>query len=175
MSLKPAKISMREQEQLTLRADLKDAKTMDALKALGLEVPDARKMATKGQQSARKAAMWFSPDELLIFVPDAQKAVKKIKGKLPAKHLVHDASGARVVINMEGTHLRDILSKGTPRDVMNVEIGEVVRTHLGQFAVAFWFLDESHAELVCFRSFAQDLVAWLKTAAQPDGLPVLQN
>ncbi len=170
MSRKPIKIKMRNQEQVLLRADLGNKDTAAALKTVGLDAPAQRQASRKGDFSA----MWFSPDEALLFVPDAQVAIKKMQKKLPPKHLIHDATGARVVFELKGKYLRDLLAKGTPRDVMNIEIGEVVRTHLGQFAVAFWFLDEQNLELVGFRSLAHDLQAWLEMAAQPDGLPILQ-
>lgn len=170
MSHEPIQISMRNQEQILLRADLKDAKTNSALKTIGLKAPEARMRMQKADQ----AVMWFSPDEALIFVDAAAEAIEKIKKKLPAKHLIHDASGARVVFTLRGKYLRDLLAKGTPRSVMQLPMGEVVRTHLGQFAVAFWFLDEETVELVGFRSLATDIQKWLETVSKADGLPVLQ-
>ncbi len=171
MSRKPIKVKMRDQEQVLVRADLSDQDTVAAFKAIGLQVPGVRQSSSK----AETRALWFSPDEALIFVPDAQAAIKKMQKKLPAKHLIHDATGARAVFEIKGSYLRDLLAKGSPRDLMKVEIGEVVRTHLGQFAVAFWFLDERNVELVGFRSLAHDIQAWLEMEAKPDGLPVLQK
>ncbi len=165
------KVKMRDQEQVILRADLKDAATIAALKAIGLKAPETRSC----EQGKDASVMWFSPDEALIFTSDADAAIKKMKKKLPTKHLIHDATGARVVFTITGDYLRDLLAKGTPQDMMQVEIGQVVRTHLGQFAVAFWFLDENTVELVGFRSLARDIQAWLETEAQKDGLPVLQS
>ncbi len=170
MSPKPITIEMRDQEQILLRADLKDENTAKALRAIGLNAPSERQL----NANADARAMWFSPDEVLIFVPNAVEAIEKMHDALLAKHLIHDATGARAVFTLKGDYLRDMLAKGTPRDVMKVEIGEVVRTHVGQFAVAFWFLDENTAELVGFRSLAHDIKLWLETEAQPDGLPVLQ-
>lgn len=169
MSRKPITIKMRDQEQVILRADLSDAKTQAALKAVGLSAPEPRQRVEKGDNSV----MWFSPDEALMFVSNAEATIKKMAAKLPDRHLIHDATGARVVFTLKGKYLRDVLAKGTPRDVMSVEIGEVVRTHLGQFAVAFWFLDEKTVELVAFRSLSEGLQLWLETESLPDGLPVM--
>ncbi len=158
-------IQRRDQEQVLLRTDLDDRKARVALKTLAMKMPERRQKLGN--------AHWFSPDELLLFVDDAKKSVGLLKAKLPENHLVHDVSGARVVFKLEGPYLRDLLAKGAPRDMQKVKIGEVVRTRLGQVAVAFWFLDETTAELVCFRSVSDYVEKWLQIAAKADGLPVL--
>lgn len=160
-------ITIRNQEQIILRANAADKKTSAALKAASLKLPKQRRK--------EGGAHWFSPDEFLLFVDDAKSAIEAIKPKLPAKSLIHDATGARVVITLKGPHLRDVFAKGAPRDLLKVEVGEVVRTRLGQVAVAFWLNSESEAELVCFRSVAGFVEEWLKMASRPDGLPVLSH
>ena len=165
MSSNLVTITKRDQEQILLRADFSDKKTLAALKKAGYIVPEMRR--------AEKGAFWLSPDELLLFTKDAQAEIAKIKPALPAKHLIHDVSGARVVFDIKGEHLRDVLAKGAPRDMVQTEIGEVIRTRLGQVAVAFWLNSENHAELVCFRSVADHVEEFLKMSAKADGLPVL--
>lgn len=165
MSFNPVNITRRDQEQLLLRADFADAQTAAALKKSGFVVPAPRR--------AEKNTMWLSSDELLLFAVDAASSLAKIKPLLPAKHLIHDVSGARVVFTLKGDYLRDVLAKGAPRDMQKVEIGEVVRTRLGQVAVAFWFNKETEVELICFRSVADHVEAFLTMAAKSDGLPVL--
>ena len=165
MSSKPVIITHRDQEQVLLRADFSDKKTVAALIKAGFTMPADRRKESD--------AMWLSSDELLLFADNAEATIKEIRPTLPPKHLIHDVSGARIVFSLEGDHLRDVFAKGAPRDMRNVVVGEVVRTRLGQVAVAFWLNSEAQAELICFRSVADHVEAFLKMAAKPDGLPVL--
>lgn len=166
--ISPISISRRDQEQIIIRAK-HDGALKKALKSLGLELPAQRARSFSGKNSA----MWFSPDELLLFVDDAAGSIAMIKPKLPKSHLVHDVSGARVVFSLKGEFIEDALAKGCPRDLRGLAAGEVVRTRLGQVAVAFWFLGPDKLELVCFRSVADYVEEWLKMACRTDGLPVL--
>lgn len=165
MSSNPVTITKRDQEQILIRADFADKKTAAAIKKGGFAIP--------AQRRKEGGAMWLSPDELLIFTENAESTIAKIKPGLPPKHLIHDISGARVVFTLKGDHLRDVLAKGAPRDMQIAEIGEVIRTRLGQVAVAFWLNSENEAELVCFRSVADHVEEFLHMASKADGLPVL--
>lgn len=158
---------------ITLRGDLASPVMAKVIKSItGSKMP-----AQRGITSANKGAVaWMSPDELLIMVDYAtvDGAVAKITSALAGEHhLAVNVSDARAVFDLSGKHLRDVLAKGSPTN-LNADalpIGEVRRTRLGQLAVAFWFTDESTAQLVCFRSVGDHVFKWLSNAAQNDSLP----
>lgn len=162
-------VTRRDQGQILARAKLGDAALAGAFAGAGLGVPEMRKRTVTKAGSA----MWFSPDEVLIFVDDVAGVLAKLQPAMPAASLSHDVTGVRVVFTISGPYVRDVLAKGVPRDLQSVEIGEVVRSRLGQIAVAFWLTDDNTAELVCFRSVGEYVGRWLETAALADGLPVL--
>jgi sarcosine oxidase, subunit gamma len=158
---------------ITLRGDLADAALQEAATGItGMAIPDRRAINMGGTTGLA----WMSPDELLVMLPYAQAAaaVSQLDAALAGKpHLVANVSDARAVIALEGAGLREVLAKGAPADLRpsKFEPGEVRRTRLGQVAIAFWLIDETRAELVCFRSVAGFVFDWLRVSARPGSLP----
>jgi len=152
---------------ITLRGDLNSAAMAKAVKAATGTAMPAQRGCVAG---AKGATAWMSPDELLLMVPyeTADAVVVKLTKALGGEHhMAVNVSDARAVFDLSGDAIRDVLAKGTPAD-MSVEalpITEVRRTRIGQLAVAFWFTDDTHARLVCFRSVAGYVMDWLETAA----------
>lgn len=153
---------------LGLRADLGDPGVAEALgAALGLHVPAIRH-ATKARDGAE--ALWMSPDELLLLVPDPSAAAAALSAALGDRHhLLADQSGARLRFRVEGPGARDVLAKGMPVDLAPVAFGpgELRRSRLGQIAVLLRCTGPEAFELWCFRSLAPHLRLWLDTAAAP--------
>ncbi|MGX9355625.1 sarcosine oxidase subunit gamma [Roseobacteraceae bacterium S113] len=165
-------VSIREygpQGMITLRADLSDKTVAAAVKkATGLGMPAQRGTITKDD----KAALWMSPDELMVLCAyeDVAKVLAALKQALGAVHaLAVDVSDARAVFSLKGDGLRDVLAKITPADMRAsaLPVGELRRTRLAQVAGAFWFVGEEHVELICFRSVADYVFTLLSTAAAP--------
>ena len=159
---------------VTLRGDLGSAALAKSVKAaVGVEVPGMRRMAMAGG----RGALWMSPDELLLVLPEGQAAaaVAGLSQVLAgAHHLAADVSDARAVFRLTGDMgvIRETLAKLTPADLSpeGFGAGEVRRTKLGQVAAAFW-IEDGGVTVVCFRSVAAYVFDLLADAAAP-GAPV---
>lgn len=158
---------------ITLKADLTDPVLRAAVpEVTGCAMPEIRGLT----QSAARAVAWMAPDELLVMLPHADVAacVERLETALAKlHHLVVDVSDARAVFRLEGQGVREVLAKGAPVDLAPAAFapGSIRRTRLGQVAAALWMCDAQTAELVCFRSVAEYVEAFLQTAAQKDSLP----
>ena len=154
---------------ITLRGDLKSKALAKALDVeLGNVIPDQRKVSS----TSKSTIAWMSPDELLIIIDykNVSKIISNLNKSLTDTHsLVVDVSDARSVFSLDGTAIRDVLSKGSPAN-MSIDalpLGEVRRTRIAQLAVAFWFTDEMNCQLICFRSVGGYIMDWLKNASEP--------
>ncbi|GMG80798.1 sarcosine oxidase subunit gamma family protein [Paralimibaculum aggregatum] len=154
--------------QITLRAgDLASSALVGAVEAItGVAVPEALSAGFAGDD---RGAVWMAPDELLLFVPHAEVAgaVEMLEGALAGTHhMALDVSHARAVLRLEGADAAETLAKGAPLDFSEAgfPVGRARRTHLGGLAVGIWRRGPEEWELVCFRSFAHHLFAWLETS-----------
>lgn len=152
---------------ITLRGDLAEPRLSAAL-----TVPPVRRIVTEGETAVARMA----PDELLLFGPVAgvPARVAALGAALAGTHhLVIDVSDARVLFRLEGAGAREVLAKGAPVDLAasRFGLGDFRRTRFGQVAVAFWMPTPDVFELMCFRSVAGHVAAWLDMAARPGTLP----
>ena len=156
---------------VTLRGDL--AALAGAVRAVtGCAVPEPRRVVLDGE----RGVAWMSPDELMLFVAPgaAAAAVEEIEAALAGvHHLAVDVSDARAVFRLEGAGAREVLAKGAPVDLAPAAfgVGDFRRTRLGQVAAAFWMPEAEVFELMCFRSVAGFVGAWLANAARAGSLP----
>lgn len=150
--------------QVTLKGDLSDAGLGAAVREVaGVDVPGA--LAQSGGK-----AVWMAPDELLLMVDDAAAAVAALEGALAGQHVMAlDVSDTRAVIRLTGARVGEVLAKGAPCDCSDhgFPAGTARRTHLAGLAVGLWRLDAESWEIVCFRSYAHHLLAWLEQASVP--------
>lgn len=155
--------------QITLRGDLaSDAMAAAVDEAVGLTMP--RVLGVVHDGPAR--VVWMSPDELLLITgpEDAAPALGRITEQLAgAHHLALDVSDTRTVLRLNGPLVGEVLAKGAPCNCSDrgFPVGTARRTHLAGLAVGLWRLDAETWEIVCFRSFAHHLIAWLENAAEP--------
>lgn len=165
-------ISVREmpaQGMIALRGDLAMPQLRDAATDVaGLEMP-ARRAA---QWEGAHGLLWMAPDELLLLCPydDVPGTLASLEQQLAGAHaLVTDVSDARVMFELRGGGLRDVLAKLTPADMSATALapGELRRTRLAQVPAGFWLKSETSAQLICFRSVARYVFDLLKGAAQP--------
>ncbi|MFN3616128.1 MAG: sarcosine oxidase subunit gamma [Rubrimonas sp.] len=138
--------------------------------ALGLETPAPLRATLAGD----RALVWFGPDEALALTPAAEvpAALDALRAAAGGGHaLVLEMTDARVLFRLTGAGAREVLAKGAPVDLTPAafDVGHARRTHLGQVACAFWRTDDHPEtfELICFRSVADYVEAWLATAADP--------
>lgn len=137
----------------------------DAFGALGLTLPEPRRITVTGD----KAAGWMSPDEYLLILPYAEvtAAMASLSDSLTGQHhLAANVSDARAVFRIEGAKADQVLRKLCPADLDRLEPGELRRTRAAQVAAAFW-QQENGFTLVCFRSVAGYVMGLLQNAAQP--------
>ena len=155
--------------QVTLRGDLDDtALTAAVEQVIGLPVPG--RLAVN--QAGAYRAVWMAPDELLLMVPaeETQVILAALDEALSRQHhMALDVSDARAVFRLTGALVAEVLAKGAPCDLSEAgcPVGTARRTHLAGLAVGLWHLDAEEWEIVCFRSFAHHLQAWLEAAAAP--------
>lgn len=156
---------------ITLRGDLASKEVKAAVKAAtGLAVPGQRQ-ALSGKDTA---ALWMSPDELLLMCPygDVAAVIEKIETALAGQHfLAVNVSDARTFLRISGAGAREVLAKVCPVDLSPEAFtpGMFRRTRMAQVPAAFW-LDEAGAfHLICFRSIADYAFNLLKTSAKPGG------
>ena len=122
---------------ITLRAKRDVAGLEAAFAALGLTLPDPRRIVLAGD----KAAGWMSPDEYLLILPygETGAALAAIGAALKGQHyLAETVSDARAVFRIEGAKADQVLAKLSPVDFAKLEAGELRRTRAAQVAAAFW-------------------------------------
>lgn len=151
---------------VTLRADLDAAKVKSAIKKVaGLAVPGPRRIEMDG---ARGLA-WMAPDELLVLGPegDGPALAAALDQALAAQpHLVADVSDARLMWELEGPAVREVLAKLTPADVAHLPLGEIRRSRLAQVAAGFWLPAEGLVRVIAFRSVGTYVTTLLTQAAR---------
>ncbi len=160
---------------IALRADLDEPRLAATLRSVGLAPPAPRRIEIAGDA----AAAWMSPDELLLFGPDAETAprIADLEAALVGMHhLMVDVSDARTVFRLAGPGARLVLAKGAPVDLAPGVFapGDFRRTRLGQVAAALWVVADDDLRLMCFRSVAEFVGDWLSVSARAAGVaPVL--
>lgn len=158
---------------ISLRGDYSDPKLALAVKAVtGAKMPETRRI-THGKTGS---AVWMSPDELLLITDYTQAdfSIATLETKLKGSHfMATNVSDARAVFAINGPAAREVLAKGAPIDLSlrGFENGDVRRTRIGQLAAAIWMEEDGSFQLICFRSVADFMFEWLKTAAEPSSLP----
>lgn len=157
------------QGMITLRGDLAAGAVKKA--ATG---PTKVEMPGPGEAhvSGETGLCWMSPDELLVLCPYAAVAevlaqMQKALGKAHA--LAVNVSDARASFMVRGTHAREVMAKLCPVDLAADRFtpGMFRRTRMAQVPAAFWMVDETTFQIVCFRSQAQYVFDLLTVAAQP--------
>ncbi|MEM7056488.1 MAG: sarcosine oxidase subunit gamma family protein [Pseudomonadota bacterium] len=155
--------------QMTLRGDIGGADIAALISELtGSAVPSTLGVVANGDTRV----VWMSPDELLVIMPrDSVASAIARAGEVLGEthHMALDVSDARALIRLSGAQVGEVLAKGVPCDVSERAFppGTARRTHLAGLAVGIWRVSGDQWEIVCFRSFAHHLMAWLEQAAVP--------
>ena len=155
---------------ITIRGEVASPKMQTAMKLIGGSVPG--KCEISGGPNL--LAGWMAPDEILVMLPADQvrDATDKLESALQGEHfLCVDVSDMRTCVEISGRGSRDLLAKGTPADVSPeaFRIGQFRRTLFAQIQAAFWLVGEQTARLLCRRSEADHLLAWLQEMAPTEG------
>ena len=127
---------------ISLKGDLADKSFKKIItENLNLSLPNARNVSTSNNISI----IWMAPDELLVLVDYDQidQYVKSLEKNLDGQHyLLANVSDARVIFNLKGKGVCEVLAKGTPADMSVFEVNDVRRSRIGQLAAAFWMVKD---------------------------------
>ena len=139
---------------ISLRGDLMSARFRKAVEEVtGVEFPEKGRI----QFDDGVGCVWMSPDEVLILLnaDETPLVLIKLQKTLAAEHcLILNVSDARVLHQVQGKAVRDVLAKLTPANLTAQVFsrGQVRRTRIGQVAGAIWMLDAETVQVVSFRS-----------------------
>ena len=162
---------------VNLRGDPSEKRFLEAVEgAIGVALPlEPNTVAEGGEISA----LWLGPDEwLLLTPPDRQRdVVLTLKAALGDTFAaVNDLSGGQTVVRVQGTHARDVLSKGCPLDLHPRVFGpgQCAQSHISKTMALIRQIDDTPTyDVIVRRSFADYLARWLEEAAQEYGLAVI--
>lgn len=162
---------------INLRGEQSDqAFTKAVASALGVALPLEPNTVSDGQYVT---ALWLGPSEwLLLTAPDGQhemaKALQKALGNISSA--VTDVSGGQTIINIRGSHARDVLSKGCTLDFhpMVFGPGQCAQTNIAKATATIRKVDDSPSyDIIVRRSFADYLASWLQDAVLEYGVVVI--
>ena len=156
---------------INLRGSPADEKLVAAVEdAIGQRLPLTPNTLT----SEPNQVFWLGPDEWLIVTQAGHVAemAETLQTAVSGFHAaVNDISGGQVVLMVNGSGTRDILSKGCTLDLHEsvFTAGSCGQSGLAKANVLLACLDAHSIMIVVRRSFADYLCRWLLRAARFDG------
>jgi sarcosine oxidase subunit gamma len=146
------------------------ARLLAALGELGLDEAPASGRAAGGEALS---LLWNGPQQYLavsmsLAGPVLQAGLQgALGGDIAA---VVDLSHARTVLALQGPACVDLLAKGCPLDLDNLDDGAVAATVLGHYNVLLHRVDPRRFRIYVFRSFALACFEWMMLAGREYGL-----
>jgi sarcosine oxidase subunit gamma len=141
--------------------------------AFGVALPDGPRRATVGSVSFAGTG----PDQWVASAEGAEAAgfAAKLRGRLGPFAAVSDQSDARLVLQLSGPRVRDVLAKGVPLDLHPnaFKPGDVATTLVAYMGVQIDRLDDAIYQLTAPRSMAGSLWSWLSASAAEFGYDVM--
>ena len=123
------------------------------------------------------AFVWSGPDHWLALGPQSAEAVEARLEVVFGTHAsVFDQSGSRVLLELRGPRVRDVLAKGVSIDLhpRAFRTGDVAVTTASHLAVHLWQVaDEPVYRLLVVRTWFDSLWRWLAASAAEYGCEVL--
>ncbi len=162
---------------INLRGHGEDVEFLNGVeKTLGQPLPLAPNTVSNGEHHV----YWLGPDEWLIVstANDASVIVASLQDALIKQHVsINDISGGQVTLRLQGTDVRETLSKGCTID-LHVDAfrpGECAQSGLAKAGALIGCFDGPNTlELIVRRSFADYLARWLQHAARDSGIEFRQ-
>ncbi|MBC8130462.1 MAG: sarcosine oxidase subunit gamma [Rhizobiaceae bacterium] len=145
--------------------------TVSALgQALGIALPLRPKTSAEADGLA---ALWLGPEDWLLVGADAASRsatdlIAAVEGSGIAAHSAVDVSNRYVGITVDGPAAQAVLSAGCPQDLRlrTFPVGAVSRSVMSKADVVIWRRGETRFEVLCVRSFADYVWAFLVEAAR---------
>ena len=123
------------------------------------------------------AFIWSGPGHWLALGPQATEPAEASLGAVFSTHAsVFDQSGSRVLLELRGPRVRDVLAKGVSIDLhpRSFRTGDVAVTTASHFAVHLWQVaDDPVYRLLVVRTYFDSLWRWLAASAAEYGCEVL--
>jgi heterotetrameric sarcosine oxidase gamma subunit len=123
------------------------------------------------------AFIWSGPGHWLALGPQATEPVEASLGAVFSTHAsVFDQSGSRVLLDLRGARVRDVLAKGVSIDLhpRSFRTGDVAVTTASHLAVHLWQVaDDPVYRLLVVRTYFDSLWRWLAASAAEYGCEVL--
>jgi sarcosine oxidase subunit gamma len=121
--------------------------------------------------------VWSGPNHWLALGPQAEEAVEARLGAVFGTHAsVFDQGGSRVLLELRGPRVRDVLAKGVSIDLHSraFRTGDVAVTTASHLAVHLWMVaDEPVYRLLVVRTWFDSLWSWLAASAAEYGCEVM--
>ena len=142
--------------------------------AFGVALPEGPRRATKGSVTFAGTG----PDQWLASAEgtDAAGFAAKLRARVGPFAAVSDQSDARLVLQLSGPRVRDVLAKGVPIDLHpNVfKPGDVANTLVAYLGVQIDMLDDAPTcQLAAPRSMVGTFWSWLSASAAEFGYDVV--
>ena len=123
------------------------------------------------------AFVWSGPDHWLALGPQTTEAVEARLGAVfGTQASIFDQSGSRVLLELRGQRVRDVLAKGVSIDLhpRAFKTGDAAVTTASHLAVHLWQVaDEPVYRLLVVRTWFDSLWRWLAASAAEYGCEVL--
>ena len=152
---------------LTVRGEFRSSKFKTSfVKAVDFKIAERQR-----SNFNKNIVAWMSPDELLILCDytDISSLSQNFQMELKDQHhMLVNVSDSRVLFEISGSGIREVIAKLAPVNIATLEIGEIRRTRFSQIAVAFWLTSETSVSVICFSSVADYLFNLLKTSSMPN-------
>jgi len=144
-----------------------------ALQAFGASLPTTPAI-TSGNALA---FVWSGPGHWLVLGPQATEPVEASLGAVFGMHAsVFDQGGSRVLLELRGPRVRDVLAKGVSIDLhpRSFKTGDVAVTTASHLAVHLWQVADAPVyRLLVVRTYFDSLWRWLAASAAEYGCEVL--
>lgn len=169
---------LQELTQFTLasviaRKDQATQASAAAQRAYGTSLPTTPTIAAGNEI----AFVWSGPGHWLALGPQATEPVEASLGAVFGTHAsVFDQSGSRVLLDIRGPRVRDVLAKGVAIDLhpRAFKTGDVAVTTASHLAVHLWQVADAPAyRLLVVRTYFDSLWRWLAASAAEYGCEVL--
>lgn len=157
-------------ELVNLRGDVRDAAFMSAVRSvLGASVPVMPNTVT---QASECDILWLGPDEWLVrsIEPRAPVLEAKLGSAFAGLFAAAvDVGSGYTVLEVSGTHVRDVLARGCPLDFHPSVLarGQCAQSHYFKASIVLVPLGSDTYEIVVRRSFADYFCRIMLDAAAP--------
>jgi len=141
--------------------------------AFGVALPDGPRRTTVGSVTFAGTG----PDQWLASAEAAEAAgfAAKLRARVGPFAAVSDQSDARLVLQLSGPRVRDVLAKGLAIDLhpKSFKPGDVANTLIAYVGVQIDMLDDATWQLTAPRSMAGTFWSWLSASAAEFGYDVV--